>query len=78
YGFKDDSSNHIDIKICVKEGKMLLNIRDDCKKFSPIDYMNQFAGHRPDNGLGITMISNLASDIKYLNTFGLNIVHITA
>ncbi len=78
YGFKDDSSNHLDIRLCVKEDKMILRIRDDCDKFSPIDYMNQFAGHRPDKGFGITMISNLASDIKYLNTFGLIIVNITA
>ncbi len=78
YGFNGKNKYHLDVRVCVKNGKLMLRLRDDCKKFSPVDYMNQFAEHRPDKGYGIPMISNMASDMKYLNTLGLNIVHITA
>ncbi len=78
YGFDGKKKCHLDVRLCVKDGKMMLRLRDDCRKFSPVDYMNQFSGHRPDKGYGITMVSSLASDMKYLNTLGLNIVQITA
>ncbi len=77
YGFNGKHKYHLDVRVAVKNDNMMLRLRDDCKKFSPVDYMNQFAGHREDKGYGITMISSLASDMKYVNTLGMNIVHIT-
>ncbi len=77
YGFDGKHTYHMDVRICVKEGNLMLRLRDDCRKFSPVDYMNQFADHKEQKGYGITMISSLASDMKYLNTLGLNIVQIT-
>ncbi len=78
YGFEENRENHLDIRICVKDEKLMLRIRDDCAKFSPIDYRMQFQNIKPDTGLGISMISALTEDIKYLNVLGLNVVHITA
>lgn len=78
YGFNGKHTYHLDVRLCVKNGNMMLRLRDDCKKFSPVDYMNQFSNRRSDKGYGITLISNLATDMKYLNTLGLNIVQITA
>lgn len=78
YGFDGKKTYHLDVRVCVKDEKLMLRLRDDCVKFSPVDYMNQFAEHRSDQGYGITMISSLASEMKYVNTLGLNIVHITA
>ena len=78
YGFSEKKKHHLDIRLSFKDGKLILRLRDDCAKFSPVDYMNQFAEHREDGKLGIPMISSLASDMKYVNTLGLNIVQITA
>ncbi len=77
FGFQEGKVHHLDIRICIKDKSLKLRIRDDCAKFSPIDYMNQFSNYKEVNGYGLTMISHLATDIKYLNSLGLNIVQIT-
>ena len=77
YGFNPKEKHQLDIRLGVKDENLMVRLRDDCIRFSPVDYMNQFSSHRENKGIGITMIANLASDMKYLNALGLNIVHIT-
>ena len=77
YGFDGKKKHHLDIRVSFKDEKVFLRLRDDCAKFSPVDYLNQFAEHREEGKMGITMISGLAADMKYVNTLGLNIVQIT-
>lgn len=76
YGFSADGKNKLDIRVVYKNEKLLVRLRDNCKKFNPIDYMNQFANFVERDELGINLVYKLVDDMKYVNTFGLNIVHV--
>lgn len=77
YGFGADHKKHaLDVRVVSTKNGILLRIKDDCKAFNPVE-MNRIFNHEdPFKNIGIRMISKLADEFSYQNTFGLNVLTI--
>ena len=58
----------------VNERGLILRLRDDCRRFDPIErYRNELQfDENPANGIGIKMMIKLAKSIKYTGLYGMN------
>lgn len=74
HGFKDKKTHMINIRMLVKDEEIILRIRDDCKRFDPIDkYRTELQfDENPENGVAIKMMIKLAREIKYTGLYGVN------
>lgn len=77
YSFGADHKKHaLDVRVVSTKNGILLRIKDDCKAFNPVE-MNRIFNHEdPFKNIGIRMISKLADEFSYQNTFGLNVLTI--
>ncbi len=77
YGFHADRKKHsLDVRVVSMKNSILLRIKDDCKAFNPVE-MNRIFNHEdPFKNIGIRMISKIADEFSYQNTFGLNVLTI--
>lgn len=76
YGFPENSSSHpmIDLRCVISGDALVIRLRDNCPKY---DVMKQLAavnepGSDPLHSIGTRVVSKIASDITYLNTFDTN------
>lgn len=76
YGFPQNSSSSpmIDLRVVISENNLVLRLRDNCPKY---DITRQIAaakepGGDPTHNIGTRIVSRIASDITYLNTFDTN------
>ena len=59
-----------DFRLYICDGRISVTLRDYCRKFDPMRYYEE---HKDDEkALGIRMVSNLASDVRYYNAFNTN------
>ena len=74
HGFTDGKAHTIDIRMLVNERGLILRLRDDCRRFDPIErYRNELQfDENPANGIGIKMMIKLAKSIKYTGLYGMN------
>lgn len=72
YGFSENTSNNISLKLKKDDSEWILRIRDDCRNFDPVAYIKGITPEQKESHYGIRMIYSLSEDIKYLNTFNLN------
>ncbi|KZX10304.1 multidrug export protein MepA [Methanobrevibacter curvatus] len=70
HGFVSSKQHYIDIRIVLTESGVIFRIRDDGKPFNPIEYGNE--SNISKNKLGISIVREIAKDINYRNTIGLN------
>ena len=76
HGFSDGKSHSIDIRVLIKGSKLLVRIKDDCKMFNPKAMQEMMSPKDVTKNIGIRLISKLASNIEYINSFGLNVLTI--
>jgi anti-sigma regulatory factor (Ser/Thr protein kinase) len=79
HGFADGKPHHLDVRVLVKDGTVVLRLRDDCSKF---DLREKAASWQPDpehpeRNIGIRMIMRVAKDVAYTNTMNTNNLIIT-
>ena len=79
HGFADGKPHHLDVRVLVKDGTMVLRLRDDCSKF---DLREKAASWQPDpehpeRNIGIHIIMRVAKDVAYTNTMNTNNLIIT-
>lgn len=74
HGFNDGRPHCIDIRILVKDGELILRIRDDCQSFNlPEQYaMRQVQENDPTKNVGIRMVMKMSRDVQYLSTMSTN------
>ncbi|MBP5261763.1 MAG: ATP-binding protein [Clostridiales bacterium] len=76
HGFtKDNKSHSIDIRVIYMNDKLILRIRDNCRRFDPDEYLKTI----PDDDLsnvGIKLVYKIAEDVHYQNLLGLNVLTI--
>jgi putative MATE family efflux protein len=75
HGFPSFKQHYMDIRILLTKNGAIFRIRDDGKPFNPIEYGNE--NNPSKNKLGISIIREIAKDIDYRNTIGLNNLTIT-
>ncbi|MBO4509923.1 MAG: ATP-binding protein [Lachnospiraceae bacterium] len=74
YGFKDGRKNRIDVRLVKKDDSMLIRIRDNCKGFNPVKYLdlNKYQLDDPGSHIGIRMTLKMVKNVQYVNSLGLN------
>ena len=80
HGFTSDNKPHsIDICVVVKDGDLILRIRDDCELFNVREKGEAWKADSDDisKNIGIRMAMASAKDLKYVNTLGTNTLLIT-
>ena len=78
HDFSKDSRKHsADIRVVHKDNDIILRIRDNCAGFNPSEYVRMMeAGDEAGKNIGIRLVYSLASDIKYQNLLGMNVLTI--
>ena len=72
YGFSDGKSHSIDIRIIKNSDSILLRIRDNCRNFDPVKYLELHQEDDPFSHIGIRMVMKLVKDARYETSLGLN------
>ena len=77
HGFTKDKKNHsADVRVVCKNDEVILRIKDDCIPFDPEERNHLTEGGDEASNIGIRMVYSIASNIKYQNLFGLNVLTI--
>ena len=71
-GFNDGRPHSIDIRLFVRDGQIVVRLRDDCKAFDATQ--RNAIMHPEDNvsNVGIRILNSVAKDINYYNTLDMN------
>ncbi len=78
HGFTADKQpHHIDVRLVLEGETRVIRIRDDCRNFDPIYYMNLHESDDPSSHVGIRMVMKTAKDASYLNSLGWNNLTVT-
>ncbi len=77
HGYTKDKKRHsIDARVVKKDDDVILRIKDDCVPFDPGERQKLTRGDDVMKNVGIRMVYKMASDIKYQNILGLNVLTI--
>ncbi len=75
HGFKKDNKQHsVDIRVVHKNDKIILRLRDDCTSFNPSDRIKVMETDDMGKNVGIRLVYKIASDVRYQNLFGMNVL----
>ena len=79
HGFDDGKPHHLDVRVMVKDGTVILRLRDDCRKFDLREKTEKwkFNPEHPEKNIGIRMVMGVAKDVVYTNTMNTNNLIIT-
>ena len=80
HGFdgENDTSHSIDIRLILLDNSCILRIRDNCKGFDPVKYLELHADDEdPTAHIGIRMVMRSVRDARYVNSMGLNNLTLT-
>ena len=74
HGFIKHNDNEVDVRLIKSNDKMIIRIRDNCKSFDPVKFLNTYKkkNEDPTKNIGINMIFGLVKNVTYINTLGLN------
>ncbi len=76
HGFKGKKTHHIDMSVTYLNESYVLTIKDDCPAFDPGEVVKLFDPEDITHNIGLRLISGTAKEMKYQNSFGLNILTI--
>lgn len=78
YGYDDEEEHEIDVVVAVGEAAVTVTVSDDGHEFDPLGAaapdLESAAEDREIGGLGIHLLKNLMSDLRYERVGGRNIV----
>lgn len=79
HGFADGKPHHLDVRVLVKDGAVVLRLRDDCVKFDLKEKAESwhFDPEHPEKNIGIRMVMRVAKDVAYTNAMNTNNLIIT-
>ena len=72
YGFSDGKPHSIDLKVLKLADGWMMRVRDDCKLFDPVRYVQLFDDADPAAHIGIRLTRGMARRIEYVSTLKLN------
>ena len=74
HGFADGKPHHLDVRVLVKDGSVVLRTRDNCAKFDLREQAEKWAydPEHTEKNIGIHMIMRVAKDVSYANTMNTN------
>lgn len=79
YGFADGKRHSVDIRVILRDGDVLLRLRDDCAKFDLKEKVRSWTldPEHPEENVGIRLVMALSKDVTYTNTMDMNNLLIT-
>ena len=72
YGFSDGKSHSIDVRVLKNDDAWTLRVRDDCKRFDPVEWIKLHENDDKTKNIGIRMVCGMAKNVQYLSTMELN------
>lgn len=74
HGFENGKKNVLEIRVVIDESKIIIHMRDNCKRFNFSEYILSHETNTdcPEKGFGIRMVRKMATDIQYNNTMNVN------
>lgn len=74
HGFREGKTNLCELRIAINDKEVILHLRDNCPQFNFSEYVKtcSYDPARPDEKIGIHMVVNMATDIRYANTLNVN------
>ena len=74
HGFTDGKEHTIDIRILIKDGELMLRIRDDCRPFNPVERYELIRQQEedPTKNIGLRLVSKMSRSVQYLSALGIN------
>lgn len=72
HGFRDGREHTIDVRVMILENAVSLRIRDNCKKFDPVKYIELHSDEDPAAHIGVRMVMKMVKSANYVNSLGLN------
>lgn len=73
YGFEDVKKAKLEVIVIYENGNFTLQIKDNCHKFSPVEYMKLHADSvEKEKYSGIPLVFNLAKNVEYYSVLGIN------
>ena len=77
HGFTKDSKEHsVDVRVVLKNGDVILRIKDDCVPFDPAERQKTVAPDDVTKNIGIRMVTSIAESVSYQSILGLNVLTI--
>lgn len=79
HGFSDGKPHHLDVRVIVKDGRIVLRLRDDCALFDLREQAKKwsFDQEHPERNIGIRMVMAASQDIVYTRTMKTNNLIVT-
>ncbi|MBQ7186667.1 MAG: ATP-binding protein [Ruminococcus sp.] len=77
HGFVRGRRNSVDIRVVLKDDRMLIRFKDTCKPFDPKEYAGLFTPEDKTHNIGIRMISRISTEMDYNYILGLNVLSIS-
>ena len=79
HGFNDGMPHHLDGRVLIKNGEIVLRLRDDCRQFDLREKAESWSldPEHPEENIGIRLVIRMAKDIAYTNTMKTNNLIIT-
>ena len=75
HGFTKDRKKHsVDVRVVHKDGDVILRIKDDCVPFDPSERQKMAEAEDKTKNIGIRMVFRMASEVRYQNILGLNVL----
>lgn len=76
HGFSDGKQHLIEGRFTYEKELLCLHLKDDCRPFNPKEYLKTAAPEEIAGHIGIQTVSELVKEMKYQNTFKLNVLTI--
>ena len=74
YGFAKDAGRLLEIRIVHFEDAWVLRLRDNCRAFDPVKWIQLNESDDPTVNMGIKLVCAMAKDVTYVSTLDLNII----
>ena len=74
YGFAADEGKLLEIRIVHFEGSWVLRLRDNCRAFDPVKWVQLNGSDDPTVNMGIKLVCGMAKEVTYVSTLDLNII----
>ena len=74
YGFAENGGNLLEIRIVHFEDGWALRLRDNCRAFDPVKWIQLNESDDPTVNMGIKLVCAMAKDVTYVSTLDLNII----
>ena len=72
HGFDDGKNHFVDVRVIVKNGQIIIRMRDNCRPFDPKKQAEIYHSEDPTAHIGIRLTRKISTEFNYVNILKLN------